>query len=111
VFKKAIQLEPKFSSAWYNLGNAQQDDHDFAEAENSFKQALKFAPDHMHAWFNLGENLLFQKKLVEAKDAFNHAQELPSSQQDKKDIADYLADIERQLKKPPPGTEAASSWT
>jgi tetratricopeptide (TPR) repeat protein len=40
VFAKAIELEPKFYSAWYNLGNAQQDNHDFPAAENSFKQAL-----------------------------------------------------------------------
>lgn len=97
-FKKAIELEPKFASAWYNLGNAQQEEHDFPASENSFNQALKLEPNHMHAWFNLGESLLWQKKLREAKAAFTQAQALPCKEQDKKDIADYLADIERQLK-------------
>lgn len=99
AFKKAIELEPKFASAWFNQGNAQEDLHDFAAAEASFKQAIKLAPKHMRALFNLGEVLLMQHKLNEAKDAFTQAQEIPgNSEKDKQDIADYLADTERQLR-------------
>lgn len=96
--KKAVELEPKFASAWYNLGNAQEDDHDFPSAEASFRQALKLDQSHMHAWFNLGEVLLQQTKLPEAKDAFNHALALPCTAQDKKDVHEYLQDIERREK-------------
>jgi tetratricopeptide (TPR) repeat protein len=105
VFKKAVELEPEFASAWYNLGNAQQVEHDLPAAESSFRQALKFAPTHMKAWFNLGETLFARKKYSEAKEAFKYAQELPSSDKDKKDIAVYLVDIERLLKKDKPAGE------
>lgn len=99
LFKKAIELEPTFTSAWYNLGNAQQSLNDLVAAEASFKSTVKLDPKHMHAWFNLGENLLTQKKLLDAKDAFAHASALPCTDQDKKDITNYQADIERLLRK------------
>lgn len=99
AFKKATELEPKFASAWYNKGNALEELKDLRGAEECYRQSLKLDPKHGHAWFNLGELLFKQKKLQEAKDAFAQAKEFSNEAKDIKDIADYLAEIERLLKK------------
>lgn len=98
-FKKAVELEPKYASAWYNMGNAYGNLHDMFGAEDAYQHAITLDPRHMKAWFNLGECLFNRKKYTEAQEAFNKANELPGSEQDKKDIAQFLSEIARLQKK------------
>lgn len=97
-FRKALEIEPEYASAWYDQGNAQEALNDLNSSVASFRNAVKFDPKHMHAWFNLGEALFLSKKYAAAREAFEKAQALPCSEQDKKDIADYLSKIERKQK-------------
>lgn len=53
TFKKALQLKPDYTEAYYNLGNTYLDQRNFTDAVSCYKKALKFEPDYLDAYLNL----------------------------------------------------------
>ncbi len=58
--QKAIQIAPRFSAAWNNLGTIAFQSGQFRDAETYFRKALDFAPNSYPPLVNLGAALLSQ---------------------------------------------------
>jgi tetratricopeptide (TPR) repeat protein len=52
-YRKAIEFEPDYAEAYYNLGNILNDKGDLVAAIDSYKQALNIQPDFDSAWTNV----------------------------------------------------------
>lgn len=58
TFRQALEVDPAFVEAWFNLGNLQRETQDYAGAEASYNHALELAPNDIRILFNLGLTLL-----------------------------------------------------
>ncbi len=67
VFRKAIQLFPKYSSAFNGLGVALRDQNRLVDAHAAFDQSLRLDPANSFAQKNLAALFLATGKLVEAE--------------------------------------------
>jgi tetratricopeptide (TPR) repeat protein len=61
-FKNALEIEPEFAEAHYNLGILLRQRGDTREAVKHFVNAIKYQDDYWLAFFALGETLHIQKK-------------------------------------------------
>jgi tetratricopeptide (TPR) repeat protein len=52
-FEKAVQIYPKYASAWYELGLVQERQNNTAEAEKSYEQAIGADPKYVNPYLNL----------------------------------------------------------
>jgi tetratricopeptide (TPR) repeat protein len=74
--KLAIQLEPKYAAAWFNLGRALQDQQKLPEALAAYHKAIALDPKGAGAWNNLGVVFQDQNRLLEAIAAYLRAIDL-----------------------------------
>lgn len=65
-FQKAIEIDPEFGEAHYNLGGLLRQKGRMDEAVGHFEQALKIKQDYPLALFYLGDTLHAQKKHSES---------------------------------------------
>ena len=72
-FRRALNINPDFAPARYNLGNVylELDKHDLAEAE--FIRAVKIDPHFTSAWLNLGNLYIMTGRLIRAEEVFKEA--------------------------------------
>jgi tetratricopeptide (TPR) repeat protein len=61
-YKKATELEPKFSSAFNLLGYAYRQNGDYANSENAFKKYIELIPNDPNPYDSYGELLLKEGK-------------------------------------------------
>lgn len=54
LLQQAVQSDPRFSPAWYNLGLAYQRMEQWRKAAGIFETVVELLPDHGEAWFRLG---------------------------------------------------------
>lgn len=66
----AIELNPQYAQAWFNLGVAHQKKGLEDEAEQAFRHAVECSPDNIEAWAMLGDLLYGRRRLDEAKMAY-----------------------------------------
>ena len=71
--RKAIELKPDFSDAYYNLGNILKDIGRFKDAELSYRKAIELKPDFVDAFYNLGNILKDIGKLKGAELSYRKA--------------------------------------
>lgn len=45
-YKKAVEMQPGYVTAWNNLGNAFEKARDWKQAYNAYSEALSYAPDN-----------------------------------------------------------------
>ena len=64
--KNAVEIAPRYSAAWNNLGTIAYQSRRFAEAEEYFRSALKADPDSYAPLVNLGGALLSLGKIAES---------------------------------------------
>ncbi|MGC2518098.1 MAG: tetratricopeptide repeat protein [Burkholderiales bacterium] len=76
AFQRALDLDPRFARAHYQLGNVCQDEKRWTEAEEHFRAALTIAPAHAEAHNNLGVVLQMLGRLAEAQASYARAAEL-----------------------------------
>jgi Flp pilus assembly protein TadD len=86
-YREAIRLQPDYSSAHYNLGNALLESGAFAEAVISYRHALQLKPDHAEAHNNLGIALKESHQEEEAAASYVQASNL------KPDFAEPLRNL------------------
>ncbi|KND54615.1 TPR repeat [Candidatus Paraburkholderia kirkii] len=67
VFRRALELDPRFAVAWSNLGNVLKETGRGGEAEAAYRSALEFDPNHWGAVYNFGLFLKDIRKLDEAE--------------------------------------------
>ncbi|MFK5891834.1 MAG: sulfotransferase [Pseudomonadota bacterium] len=81
-YKKAIQLDPKFTDAHYFLGNIYQIIGQPELAAESFEKAINLVPDFFEALNNLGAILIDLHRPIEAKNILDRAYKIhPNSNQ------------------------------
>ncbi len=61
-YKKATELEPKFSSAFNLLGYAYRQNNDYANSENAFKKYIELIPNDPNPYDSYAELLLKEGK-------------------------------------------------
>ena len=72
-YNKSIELNPKYSEAYNNLGNLYRQRGDYEKAINNYKQAIHFNNNFFIAYYNLGNSFKNIGKLSEAKENFKKA--------------------------------------
>jgi|GEM_PF-934201 len=73
ALRKAIQLNPKYSEAYFQLGWVFEDRKQFDQAFSYYRQALQLNPKHSEAYRKLGYALREQGKLEQAIAVFRQA--------------------------------------
>jgi tetratricopeptide (TPR) repeat protein len=58
AFARAIELQPKFPEAWYDLGIIEAKAGNIGKAYEDYQRAVRDGPDYWPAWNNLG-NVVF----------------------------------------------------
>ena len=64
-YKKALEIKPGYSEAYYNMGIALRNKGDIEAAIDSYKKALEIKPDYFEVYFNMG-NIFKEKGDIEA---------------------------------------------
>lgn len=72
-FRKALELQPDFAEAQYNLGNVMAMSGMIDTAAGHYRKALKIMPNYAEAHNNLGSILYKQGKINEAIEHFSAA--------------------------------------
>jgi protein O-GlcNAc transferase len=75
-YRAALQAEPEFQAALYNLGVVLRELEELAEAEACFRRLLAVNPTDVEALFNLGALLRGTMRLAEAGQVLRRAVEL-----------------------------------
>jgi len=73
-YKKALELNPRFSDGWFALGQLLLRAKRLNDAKEAFTRALKLQPDNYKAYFYLGRLLKDSKDYAGALKAFENAQ-------------------------------------
>jgi tetratricopeptide (TPR) repeat protein len=71
--KQAIQTDPTYEIAYYNLGKVFQKQRKWDKAAEAFEQAVQHKPDNANYSYDLGESYFELKKLDLAEKAFKTA--------------------------------------
>ncbi len=88
AYMKALERQPDFGQAHYNLGVIEQVGRNFAPAVNHFKDALRYEPQYWPAWNNLGNSLMGLGEKERARLAFERVLRLnPDHWQSRYNIA------------------------
>ena len=72
-YKKALDIEPDFTDAAYNLASAYVVAGRVDDAINEYQQAMKLGPANATAHFNLANSLLARQRLDEAAAQYQEA--------------------------------------
>jgi len=75
-FRKAVELDPKYASAWNGLGVGLRQSGDIDGAIAAWKKAVEFKPDFGFALYNLGLGLLGKGDKADALKCFTKYKEL-----------------------------------
>ena len=73
--KQAIQTDPTYDIAYYNLGKVLQKQRKWDQAAEAFESAVQRSPNNANFQYDLGEAYLESKKLDQAEKAFKAATE------------------------------------
>jgi tetratricopeptide (TPR) repeat protein len=78
-YKKATEIEPKFSSAFNLLGYAYRQNGDYANAENAFKKYIELIPNDPNPYDSYGELLLKEGKFDDSITQYRKALSIDSN--------------------------------
>ena len=73
TYKKALDIEPNYADASYNMGMALQRQGKLEEAIQAYKKAIEITPDYADAYNNMGVVLQDQGRREEAIEAYIRA--------------------------------------
>lgn len=76
AFNQALEIQPQFVGAYYNKGNALQEQGRLEESIEAYQQAIEIQPDYANAYNNLGLVLLEQGRLEESIQAYQKSIEI-----------------------------------
>lgn len=97
-YLKAIQLQPKNSDLYYNLGVEYLKINQYAQAEEAFKIAVQLNPRDKDAYYNLG--ILYDSYLINKKEAINcylRYLKLASSKEEATKIRQRIEQLKKEL--------------
>lgn len=73
MYKKAIEVDPKYYKAYYNLGNNSLKNGRHNMAIKYYKKALEYKKDNAYIYYNLACAYIKAGNLKKAKNALNNA--------------------------------------
>jgi tetratricopeptide (TPR) repeat protein len=76
AYMRCLELEPRYASAYINLGTLRYNHGDFKEAERCYRAALVIDPKYALAYFDLGNVLDETGRLTQAIEAYKSAVKL-----------------------------------
>ncbi|MDD3237557.1 MAG: tetratricopeptide repeat protein [Candidatus Gastranaerophilales bacterium] len=82
LLQKAIEVEPTFYKAYYNLGLIYLKDNKTVSAIQNFQQAVKYKKDFAYGYYNLGCAYLKDSEFKSAKSNFIKAIQLKNDEPD-----------------------------
>ncbi len=96
AFEKALEIDPKYHSAWNGLGNTLRDVGRYSEAIVAFEKALEIDPKFEDAWNGLGNALSDLSRNSEAIAAYKQALEIdPQYHNAWNGLGNALSDLSR----------------
>ncbi len=84
-FKKAIEIDPKFYEAYYNLAKIQESYKYYNDAISTFEKLIEITPEDYESMFNLG-NLLYKRGYL--KKSLTYLDRIPN-------YSEYFAQAEK----------------
>ncbi len=75
-WQTAIDWDPEYVDAYYNLGTAYNQLQDYQRSAQAFEQAIKLKPDYPEALYNLGLTLVKLNRLDDALHSYQKALEI-----------------------------------
>jgi len=72
-YKKALEINPNFADAYYNMGIAFKDKGDFKSAIESYEQTLKVDPNYAAAYNNIGNVFLIEGSFDKSAENYRNA--------------------------------------
>jgi len=75
-YRKALDVDPRFPTAYRGLGLTYLATGDYREAVSALEKAVRYAPDFAGAYFDLGRSYARQRKKQKAISAFRKVAEL-----------------------------------
>ncbi len=96
---EVIKISPKFSSAYYNLGNVFDNEKNYLQAENYYLRAIDVNPKMTDAYYRLGNLLLKLKYIPQAKLFYVKANEINPTSELSKDIQRKINAIDLAVQK------------
>jgi tetratricopeptide (TPR) repeat protein len=96
ALQQAIEADPEFAPAQYQLGYLETREGDNAAAEQQFRLALKAAPNYIQAWVALAATLGMESRFQEAQDAVANALKIEPDNKAALELSQKLADAQGQ---------------
>ena len=96
---EVIKINPKFSSAYYNLGNVYDSEKNFLMAVNYYLRAIEVNPKMSDAYYRIGNLLAKLKYIAQAKLFYLKANEISPSGELSKDIQRKISSIDLTVQK------------
>ncbi len=75
-YKKAIELNPKYAGAYFNMGNAFGNLKEYKKAIEVYKKAIESKPDYAMAYYNMGRVFHMMEKHDRALENYEKAMEI-----------------------------------
>ena len=95
-YRRALELDPRFTDAHYNLGKVAEELDRLEDAAAHYRDAVDCCPEYFDAHYNLGRCLKSLSRLEEAVDAYQRAVALqPASAKALNNLGNVLQDLER----------------
>jgi predicted O-linked N-acetylglucosamine transferase (SPINDLY family) len=73
LISRAIEIDPKFSAAHYNLGKCYEKLQDSEKAINSYSTSIQLEPNNAEAYFGIGNSLFDLRRYEEAVESYDKA--------------------------------------
>ena len=75
-WRKAVEINPDYAVAWYNMGDAYDEKGDYDEAIRCYRKAVEINPDYAVAWYNMGFAYYRKRDYSNARMCFKRACDL-----------------------------------
>jgi tetratricopeptide (TPR) repeat protein len=89
-FKKAVELNPRYSRAYYDMGLTMEEMNRIKDSIVAYKEAIKVSPDYLDAHYSLGLALLKNKENRRALKAFEKVVEIAPESEQARSARDYI---------------------
>ena len=87
-YSKAIEINPEFADAYYNLGKCFEYENDIHEAVKNFNKAIEYKKEYKDILFDLGDKYFYKEEYDKA--LFYYINDIKTNPENKNKIMIYL---------------------
>jgi len=95
-YEQAIKLDPNYTEAYYNLGNANQRLNDYESAVVNYSQAIELNPNHTEAYWGRGNSYYNLGKFSESLADFEYYEKSVGSENTPDWMLERINELESQ---------------